>query len=130
MVDIPDLAQTFVVTCCLMDVPFRFTGLQGLKINETDRITALITELRKLGYVVRSEQDSILLWDGERCPADADPVIATYEDHRMAMAFAPACLVLPQIRINEPQVVTKSYPAYWEDLQKAGFKVCQDAMQS
>ena len=93
-------------------------------------VSALITELRKLGYVVRSEQDSILLWDGERCPADADPVIATYEDHRMAMAFAPACLVLPQIRINEPQVVTKSYPAYWEDLQKAGFKVCQDAMQS
>lgn len=125
MVDIPDLAQTFVVTCCLMDIPFRFTGLQSLKIKETDRITALITELRKLGYVVRSEQDSILLWDGERCPADADPVIATYEDHRMAMAFAPACLVLPQIRINEPQVVTKSYPAYWEDLQKAGFKVCQ-----
>ena len=93
-------------------------------------IPDLITELRKLGYVVRSEQDSILLWDGERCPADADPVIATYEDHRMAMAFAPACLVLPQIRINEPQVVTKSYPAYWEDLQKAGFKVRQDAMQS
>lgn len=130
MVDIPDLAQTFVVTCCLMDIPFRFTGLQSLKIKETDRITALIRELRKLGYVVRSEQDSILLWDGERCPADANPVIATYEDHRMAMAFAPACLVLPQIRINEPQVVTKSYPAYWEDLQKAGFKVRQDAMQS
>lgn len=63
MVDIPDLAQTFVVTCCLMDIPFRFTGLQSLKIKETDRITALITELRKLGYVVRSEQDSILLWD-------------------------------------------------------------------
>ena len=130
MVDIPDLAQTFVVTCCLMDIPFRFTGLQSLKIKETDRITALIRELRKLGYVVRSEQDSILLWDGERCPADANPVIATYEDHRMAMAFAPACLVLPQIQIDEPQVVTKSYPAYWEDLQKAGFKVCQNAMQS
>ena len=126
----PDLAQTLVVTCVLLHRPFCFTGLQSLKIKETDRITALITELRKLGYVVRSEQDSILLWDGERCPADADPVIATYEDHRMAMAFAPACLVLPQIQIDEPQVVTKSYPAYWEDLQKAGFKVCQNAMQS
>lgn len=98
MVDIPDLAQTFVVTCCLMDIPFRFTGLQSLKIKETDRITALITELRKLGYVVRSEQDSILLWDGERCPADADPVIATYEDHRMAMAFAPPALYCPKYR--------------------------------
>ena len=123
MVDIPDLAQTFVVTCCLMDIPFRITGLQSLKIKETDRITALITELRKLGYIVRSEQDSILLWDGERCPAEEAPVIATYEDHRMAMAFAPACLVLPHIRIDEPQVVSKSYPAYWDDLRKAGFKV-------
>lgn len=123
MVDIPDLAQTFVVTCCLMDIPFRFTGLQSLKIKETDRITALVTELRKLGYIVRSEQDSILLWDGERCPADGTPVIATYEDHRMAMAFAPACLVLPHILIDEPQVVSKSYPAYWDDLRKAGFNV-------
>ena len=123
MVDIPDLAQTFVVTCCLMDIPFRFTGLQSLKIKETDRITALVTELRKLGYIVRSEQDSILLWDGERCPADETPVIATYEDHRMAMAFAPACLVLPHILIDEPQVVSKSYPAYWDDLRKAGFNV-------
>lgn len=123
MVDIPDLAQTFAVTCCLMNIPFRFTGLQTLKIKETDRITALITELRKLGYVVRSEEDSILLWDGERCPAETDPVIATYEDHRMAMAFAPACLVLPHVRIDEPQVVSKSYPAYWEDLRKAGFTI-------
>lgn len=120
MVDIPDLAQTFVVTCCLMDIPFRFTGLQSLKIKETDRISALITELRKLGYVVRSEQDSILYWEGERCPAEETPVIATYEDHRMAMAFAPACLVVPKLVIAEPQVVSKSYPAYWDDLQKAG----------
>lgn len=121
MVDIPDLAQTFVVTCCLMDIPFRFTGLQSLKIKETDRIAALITELRKLGYPIRSEQDSILLWDGTRCPAESAPVISTYEDHRMAMAFAPACIVLPQLAIDEPQVVSKSYPAYWEDLRKAGF---------
>lgn len=123
LVDIPDLAQTFVVTCCLLDVPFRFTGLQSLKIKETDRICALITELRKLGYVVHAEQDSILWWDGERCPADEQPSIDTYEDHRMAMAFAPACLVRPDIRINEPQVVSKSYPRYWDDLQAAGFGI-------
>lgn len=123
MVDIPDLAQTFVVTCCLMNIPFRFTGLQSLKIKETDRITALITELHKLGYVIHSEQDSILQWDCERCPAETSPVISTYEDHRMAMAFAPACLVLPQIEIDEPQVVSKSYPEYWTDLIKAGFKI-------
>ena len=123
LVDIPDLAQTFVVTCCLLDVPFRFTGLQSLKIKETDRICALITELRKLGYVIHAEQDSILWWDGERCPADEQPSIDTYEDHRMAMAFAPACLVCPSIRINEPQVVSKSYPRYWDDLQAAGFGI-------
>lgn len=123
LVDIPDLAQTFVVTCCLLDVPFRFTGLQSLKIKETDRICALITELRKLGYVIHAEQDSILWWDGERCPADEQPGIDTYEDHRMAMAFAPACLVCPSICINEPQVVSKSYPRYWDDLQAAGFGI-------
>ena len=64
MVDIPDLAQTFVVTCCLMDIPFRFTGLQSLKIKETDRITALITELRKLGLrrALRARQHLVVGW--------------------------------------------------------------------
>ena len=123
LVDIPDLAQTFVVTCCLMNIPFRFTGLQSLKIKETDRIQALITELNKLGYVVKSEQDSILIWNGERCEPASHPVIATYEDHRMAMAFAPAILRTPSIRIADPQVVSKSYPGYWEDLKQVGFGI-------
>lgn len=123
LVDIPDLAQTFVVTCCLMNIPFRFSGLQSLKIKETDRIQALITELHKLGYVVKSEQDSILIWNGERCEPEASPVIATYEDHRMAMAFAPAALLVPSVQIAEPQVVSKSYPGYWEDLKQAGFNI-------
>lgn len=123
MVDIPDLAQTFVVTCCLLNISFRFTGLQSLKIKETDRINALIAELRKLGYIVHSEHDSVLFWSGERCTPEEFPVIATYEDHRMAMAFAPACLMLPQIQIDEPQVVSKSYPAFWEDLKQANFQI-------
>ena len=123
LVDIPDLAQTFVVTCCLMNIPFRFSGLQSLKIKETDRIQALITELHKLGYVVKSEQDSILIWNGERCEPEASPVIATYEDHRMAMTFAPASLLVPSVQIAEPQVVSKSYPGYWEDLKQAGFRI-------
>ena len=123
LVDIPDLAQTFVVTCCLMNIPFRFSGLQSLKIKETDRIQALITELHKLGYVVKSEQDSILIWNGERCEPEASPVIATYEDHRMAMAFAPAALLVPSVQIAEPQVVSKSYPGYWKDLKQAGFGI-------
>ncbi len=117
----PDLAQTFVVTCALLNIPFRFTGLQSLKIKETDRMAALIKEMRKLGYVLHEENSSVLWWDGERCAEDTTAGTDTYEDHRMAMAFAPACLVRKDIRINHPQVVSKSYPRYWEDLKKAGF---------
>ena len=123
----PDLAQTFVVTCVLLNIPFRFTGLQSLKIKETDRIEALKTELRKLGYLLTDSNDSILEWNGERCEPEADPIIATYEDHRMAMAFAPAALVLPKgLKVADPEVVTKSYPAYWEDLRKAGFALIEN----
>ncbi len=118
----PDLAQTFVVCCCMMGVPFRFTGLQSLKIKETDRITALRTELKKLGYAVGEENDSVLYWNGERCEAYANPVIDTYEDHRMAMAFAPCAITLGEIEINEPQVVSKSYPKYWENLRELGIR--------
>lgn len=121
MTDIPDLAQTFVVTCCIMNLPFRFTGLQSLKIKETDRITALINELRKLGYAIHDEKDSVLYWNGERCPAETTPIIDTYEDHRMAMAFAPAAVLYPHLRIRHPEVVSKSYPHFWKDLQQAGF---------
>ncbi|WP_301041755.1 3-phosphoshikimate 1-carboxyvinyltransferase [Parabacteroides goldsteinii] len=123
----PDLAQTFVVTCVLLNIPFRFTGLQSLKIKETDRIEALKTELRKLGYLLTDSNGSILEWNGERCEPEADPIIATYEDHRMAMAFAPAALVLPKgLKVADPEVVTKSYPAYWEDLRKAGFALIEN----
>lgn len=120
-IDIPDLAQTFVVTCALLNIPFRFTGLQSLKIKETDRITALRVELRKLGYIIEEENDSVLMWNGERCAPEEVPVIRTYEDHRMAMAFAPAAFSFPNIQIADPHVVSKSYPGYWEDLKKAGF---------
>ena len=122
-IDIPDLAQTFAVTCCLLGIPFRFTGLQSLKIKETDRIAALKNELRKLGYILHDEQDSILCWEGERCQPEAEPVINTYEDHRMAMAFAPAAFRFPEMRIADPHVVSKSYPSYWENLKQAGFRI-------
>jgi 3-phosphoshikimate 1-carboxyvinyltransferase len=117
----PDLAQTLAVTCCLSDIPFRFTGLQSLRIKETDRLVALQTELRKLGYRLRIDSGNGLEWTGERCAADPHPVIATYEDHRMAMSFAPACLKTGEIRIADPGVVSKSYPRYWDDLRAAGF---------
>lgn len=122
--DEPDLAQTFVTTCCLLNIPFHFTGLQSLKIKETDRIEALKNELRKLGYLLEDSNNSILTWDGKRCEAEATPTIKTYEDHRMAMAFAPAALVRQHgITIANPEVVSKSYPYYWEDLQKSGFSI-------
>ena len=108
-----------------MGIPFRFSGLQSLRIKETDRMAALVCELRKLGYVLKAEQDSILSWEGERCEAESRPVIATYEDHRMAMAFAPASLVRGEIRVAHPEVVSKSYPRYGEDLRQAGFSVCE-----
>lgn len=120
----PDLAQTFVTTCAFMDIPFRFTGLQSLKIKETDRVEALKCELRKLGYVLTDTNGSILEWNGERCEPEAHPVITTYEDHRMAMAFAPASLVRKEgIEIAHPEVVSKSYPHFWENLESAGFVV-------
>lgn len=120
----PDLAQTFVVASVLLNTPFRFTGLQSLKIKETDRIAALIAEMRKMGYVLSETDDNGLQWKGERCTPESEPIIATYEDHRMAMAFAPAALVRPEgIRIAEPGVVSKSYPLFWEDLRKVGFRI-------
>ncbi len=118
----PDLAQTLVVTCCLMGVKFKFTGLGTLKIKETDRIEALKKELLKIGYVIKDENDNTLLWDGETCPPTFEP-IDTYEDHRMAMAFAPAAFKFPELRINHPEVVSKSYPHFWEDLKKVGMEV-------
>lgn len=119
----PDLAQTFVVTCALLNIPFHFKGLHTLRIKETDRIEALKTEMRKLGFVVESNESNDLIWDGERCDPMPHPVIMTYEDHRMALAFAPAAIKFPGLRIDTPTVVTKSYPRYWEDLKKAGFKI-------
>ena len=121
-VNSPDLAQTFVVTCCAMGVPFRFTGLQTLKIKETDRIKALKTEMAKLGYTLKSSNDCELSWDGQRSAFSSPVVIDTYDDHRMALAFAPLALQQP-ITIANPQVVTKSYPQFWSDLRDAGFVI-------
>ena len=120
---IPDLAQTVAVTLCMAHTPFSMTGLQTLRIKETDRIAALQAELLKLGCRVEAKADA-LDWGCEKTEAEEAPAIATYDDHRMAMAFAPACLRVPCIRIQHPEVVSKSYPTYWEDLQKAGFTIC------
>ena len=122
-VNVPDLAQTFVVTCAALDIPFHFKGLSTLKIKETDRIAALKKEMLKLGYVIHDVNDSELYWDGERCEPDLQAGIDTYEDHRMALAFAPYALRQDGLIINNPQVVTKSYPKFWDDLKLVGFNI-------
>jgi 3-phosphoshikimate 1-carboxyvinyltransferase len=74
---------------------------------------------------LQESDGSVLSWEGERCERNGE-AIDTYEDHRMAMAFAPAALVLSELFINDPQVVSKSYPHYWEDLRKAGFTIKEE----
>ena len=121
----PDLAQTFVVASCLLGVKFRFTGLESLKIKETDRMGALVAELRKLGYALTSNNIDTLEWNGEKVAVEDKPMICTYKDHRMAMAFMPAVVVLPQagIVIDDPDVVSKSYPAFWSDMISVGLEI-------
>lgn len=121
-VNCPDLAQTFVVCCAVLDIPFLFTGLSTLLIKETNRLEALKVEMRKLGYVIKEQNKSELVWNGERCEPSFEP-IDTYEDHRMAMAFAPAAIKFPGLRINHPEVVSKSYPQFWNDLRSVGFEI-------
>lgn len=121
----PDLAQTLVATCLACGMHFHFRGLASLKIKETDRIEAMKTEMRRLGFVIYDYNDSELRWDGERCEPEEDIEIQTYEDHRMAMAIAPMSVIVGNLKINNPEVVSKSYPHYWDDLRKAGFTIEQ-----
>lgn len=121
--DTPDLAQTLMATCCGLGVPFRFDGLSTLPIKETDRLQAMKTELAKLGFAIEIVDGNSALYDGNRGDGCPDQVISTYEDHRMAMAFAPLAVKFPGLRIENPRVVTKSYPGFWEHLRHAGFTV-------
>lgn len=115
----PDLAQTFVVTCALLSRPFHFKGLESLRIKETNRIAALIAELQKLGKHIEAIGEGELRYTAQNDSSPAQPItIATYDDHRMALAFAPAALLFPQLSIEHPEVVAKSYPHYWEHLSE------------
>lgn len=121
----PDLAQTLITTCCALGITFDICGLQTLRIKETDRIAALKTELKKLGYVLSDYDDCRMIWEGRRCPKEEHPIIATYEDHRMAMAFAPLSATQENrsLHIENPLVVSKSYPTFWKDLDQIGFSI-------
>ena len=120
----PDVAQTFAVLCVMKQIPFHFTGLETLKIKETNRIAALQDELAKFGVQITEPAHGELKWDGTfPLGKQATPEIETYHDHRMALAFAPACQVYGPVAILDPMVITKSYPNYWKDLKKVGFEV-------
>ena len=113
--DCPDIAQTLCVTSASLQIPFHFTGLETLKIKETDRLFALKNELLKIGCFVEISANSIR---SQEFFEVKDPIsISTYEDHRMAMSFAPYCLI-SELNIENEQVVEKSYPDFWEDLQE------------
>lgn len=133
----PDLAQTLAVAAAGLSTPLLLTGLQTLRLKETDRITALATELQKCRTPTLTGPDYIhVKTDGRRSldlstpPArfyrvDVQPdgrwAISTYHDHRMAMAFAPLAAVFGEITIENPEVVTKSFPNFWQEVKKLGF---------
>ena len=115
----PDIVPTMVVTACLKGRHFHFCGIQNLRVKESNRIAALTAEMRRLGYVLHSDFDSIS-WKGERCALESSPIINTYSDHRMAMSFAPAATIYPGLRIADVGVVNKSFPQFWEEMRKLG----------
>jgi 3-phosphoshikimate 1-carboxyvinyltransferase len=119
----PDIAQTIAVTCFGLGMDCHLSGLHTLKIKETDRLEALKTELSKLGATISVTNDSLTLVSGS--PPLEGLGVATYQDHRMAMAFAPLALKIPII-IEEAEVVSKSYPTFWDDLKKIGFSIKEE----
>ncbi len=121
--DCPDLAQTVAVVVATLNIPSKISGLETLLIKETNRVAALKNELEKLGVeVIIIDNSSIQIMPSQKMDAN-NVVIETYNDHRMAMAFAPLALIFENLKINNPSVVEKSYPAYWEHLKKIGFSI-------
>lgn len=119
--DCPDLVPTLAVCCLLKEVPFCLEGVGHLRLKECDRLAAICAEARKLGYVVRWDEDA-LLWDGERCMPEELPVIRVYDDHRMAMAFAAAAALSEQgVIIEDAGVVGKSFPGFFSVSRLLGF---------
>jgi 3-phosphoshikimate 1-carboxyvinyltransferase len=121
------LAQTLAVVCAGLGVRGEFAGLETLRIKETDRIAALQRELAKVGCDMDAmsydlDDKEWFAVTGKANLRDNTPSFATYEDHRMAMAFAPLALYGP-VTVQEPEVVVKSYPAFWEDLSSLGFQL-------
>ncbi len=118
----PDLAQTVIVCCAALGHDALFTGLETLKIKETDRVNALQTELAKIGVKLIEKNQTYKLECSE-LDLNRKISISTYDDHRMAMAFAPLALLIPELEIEDHLVVEKSYPDFWKHLEIAGFRI-------
>jgi 3-phosphoshikimate 1-carboxyvinyltransferase len=118
----PDIAQTIVVTCLGLGIGCHLTGLHTLKIKETDRLEALKVELTKLGTTISVTNESLTLKPSSQI--NSNVIIGTYNDHRMAMAFAPLALKVPII-IENAEVVSKSFPDFWNDLKSIGFQISE-----
>jgi 3-phosphoshikimate 1-carboxyvinyltransferase len=118
-IECPDIAQTVVCTCIGLQIPFTFTGLQTLKVKETDRIVALKNEFAKFGIELFVSDNSIQ-WLVIKSLYNSNVSIATYNDHRMAMSFATLSLLLDEVIIEDANVVSKSYPLFWEHLKCIG----------
>lgn len=123
-IECPDITQTIVCSCIGLNFPFKFTGLQTLKVKETDRITALQNELQKIGCAIEITDTSIQ-WTATKSEAIDNLSVATYNDHRMAMSFAPLCLLVDNVIVENAEVVSKSYPMFWEHLKSIGINQTQ-----
>lgn len=123
MSDTPDLVQPLVVTLSMLGVPFSLIGVKSLQIKETDRLKALSAELLKLGLIINIDTPDTISWEGARRPVSEIPEFDTYDDHRMAMSLAPVAIYLPGIVIKDAEVVSKSYPDFWNHLTEAGFTI-------
>jgi len=122
--DCPDLAQTIIVCAAAKGLNLKFTGLETLKIKETNRVQALKNELAKIG-VALLEDNLIYTLDCSKLQFPEQVTFETYDDHRMAMAFAPLSILIREVEILDYQVVEKSYPDFWKDLDKAGFRTTE-----
>jgi len=122
--DCPDVAQTILVSASALQIPVLMNGLHTLKIKETDRIASMIIELKKLGIeAAETFTNTIEIKEYARTLTQTQVPIATYDDHRMAMSFAPLAFKYESITIENPEVVNKSYPAFWDDMKSVGFKI-------
>ena len=118
----PDLAQTFIVYCAANGLKHKFTGLESLRIKETDRILALQNELKKFGVLFTEESPGIFSLISE-FDKNTNPFVETYNDHRMAMAFAQLSLYCKEVTIKNPSCTNKSYLSFWNDCKLCGFKI-------